>query len=87
MVISLVVVLLTARYLGPSNYGIINYVAAFIAFAKPICSLGLEGVLVKKFVDKPDKEGSIIGTAILMEFLASLRCSFIRNTVYATPTL
>ena len=32
MLISLVVGLLTARYLGPSNYGLINYANAYTAF-------------------------------------------------------
>ena len=35
MVISLVVSLATARYLGPSNYGLINYAASLTAFALP----------------------------------------------------
>ncbi len=72
MAISLVVGLWVARYLGPSDYGIINYVAAFISFALPICSLGLEGVLVKRFVDTPQDTGKIIGTAVLFEFVTAV---------------
>lgn len=75
MVLSLLVSMLVARYLGPTNYGIINYVAAFIAFVTPICNLGLEGVIVKKFVDDPENTGKYIGTAIIMEFIASLLSS------------
>ena len=77
MVVSLIVGLLTARYLGPANFGIINYVAAFISFAIPICSLGFEGVIVKKIVDKPEREGEIIGTAMVMEFGVSIISSLI----------
>lgn len=77
MVISLVVGMLTARYLGPSNYGTINYVAAFIAFATPVCSLGLEGLLVKRFVDTPERTNTIIGTAIAMEFIVGIISSFV----------
>ena len=32
MVISLFVSLLTARYLGPGNYGLLSYAAAYTAF-------------------------------------------------------
>lgn len=32
MIISLGVGLLTARYLGPANYGLINYASAYTAF-------------------------------------------------------
>lgn len=77
MVISLVVGMLTARYLGPSNYGVINYVAAYIAFATPVCLLGFNEVLVKKIIDSPNDEGKIIGTAILFEFFSALLSSII----------
>lgn len=32
LILGLVVGIWTARYLGPSNYGILNYGASFIAF-------------------------------------------------------
>ena len=32
MILSFFVSILTARYLGPSNYGTISYVSAYIAF-------------------------------------------------------
>lgn len=71
MLLSLAVGLLTARFLGPSNYGIINYVASFVSFATPICGLGLEGILVKKYVNEPQRAQEYIGTSILMEFIVS----------------
>jgi len=72
MFISLVVGMLTARYLGPSNYGMISYVASFIAFATPICNLGMDTVLIKKIVEHPDDEGEYVGTAIIMELIVSI---------------
>ena len=49
--------LFTARYLGPSNYGLINYGAAYTAFFASICTLGINSIIVKDFVDHPDEEG------------------------------
>lgn len=72
MIISFVISMITARYLGPSNYGIINYCAAYVAFFTSICSLGLEGVLVNELVTKPEKEGEFVGTALAMRVLSSL---------------
>lgn len=72
MVIALVINMVTARYLGVDNYGIINYVASFIAFFTPICSLGLEGIIIKELVDNPDKQGEVIGTAMGMRVGSSL---------------
>ncbi len=72
MVINLVVGLLTARYLGPSNYGLINYAAAYTAFFSSICTLGINSVIVKEFVDYPGKEGMIIGTSLGLRAVSSL---------------
>ncbi len=71
MVISLLVGLLTARYLGPSNYGIINYAAAYTAFFMSFCTLGINSVLVKEFVDNPEQEGGIIGSSLLLRAISS----------------
>ncbi|NMD70178.1 flippase [Bacillus sp. DNRA2] len=72
MSLSIIVGMLTARYLGPSDFGIINYTASFTAFFTSICSLGLEGVIVKELVEDPEEEGRIIGTGIAMRLISSL---------------
>lgn len=72
--LNLVIGLLTARYLGPSNYGIINYVASIVSFAMPIMQLGLKNTLVKEFVQSPDREGEILGTALVLNIVSSIFC-------------
>lgn len=72
--INLVIGLLTARYLGPSNYGVISYVASVVAFALPLMQLGLNQTLVKEFVQTPEQEGKILGTALVINVLSSLCC-------------
>ena len=72
--LALVISMLTARYLGPSNYGIINYAASIVAFVMPLMHLGVNSVLVQELVRNPDDEGRIIGTATAMTFLSSLLC-------------
>lgn len=72
MAIALVINMITARYLGVNNYGIINYVASYISFFTPICSLGLESIIIKELVDKPDCQGETIGTAMGMRIMSSL---------------
>ncbi len=71
MVISLLVGVLTARYLGPSNYGLIGYGGAYIAFFSSLCNLGINSVLVKNFIDHPDEEGNTIGTTLLLRLISS----------------
>ena len=71
MSINLIVGLLTARYLGPSNYGLIHYAGAYISFFSSICTLGINSVIVKEFVDNPGKEGMIIGTSLGLRVISS----------------
>lgn len=69
--ISLVIGMITARYLGPSNYGVISYVASVVAFALPIMQLGLNQTLVKEFVQNSEQEGKVLGTALIINVLSS----------------
>ncbi len=70
MLISLIVGLLTARYLGPSNYGLLNYAATYIAFFSSLCSLGINGVIIKDFVDNPEEQGVSLGTTLGLRLIS-----------------
>ncbi len=72
MAISFVLSIVSTRYLGPSNFGIINYCSAYVAFFSSISALGLEGVLVKELVTSPDKEGLLVGTSLVMRICSGL---------------
>ena len=63
--------ILTARYLGPNNYGLINYAMAYTSFFASLCTLGINSVIIKNFVDYPDEEGKTIGTALLLRAVSS----------------
>lgn len=71
MVLSFFVSILTARYLGPSNYGIISYVNAYVAFFTSLCTLGINSVIIKDFVEKPQEQGEAVGTTLAMRFISS----------------
>ena len=51
IILSFVIGLLSARYLGPGNYGLINYATAFATFFNAFCTLGINSVIVKNFID------------------------------------
>ena len=74
MVINLFVGMLTARYLGPSNYGLINYAGSIVAFMAPIMQLGLGSIMVHELIQDPDHEGEILGTSLFMRVCSSLLC-------------
>ena len=70
--INLIVAILTARYLRPDNYGLLNYAAAYTAFFSSLCTLGINSVIVKEFIDRPGSEGQIIGTALGLRAASSM---------------
>lgn len=72
MALNFIVGLLSARYLGPSDYGLIGYAAAYTTFFASICTLGINSIIIKEFVDNPKKEGEIIGTSLLLKLISSV---------------
>ena len=72
MVVSLVIGVISARYLGPKNYGALNYTASFVTFFLAIATLSSEGVVLKKIIEHPDKEGEYLGTNLVFRLCSSL---------------
>ncbi len=72
--LGMVVSMISARYLGPSNYGLISYAASIAAFVLPIVQLGFRSTLVREIIDHPDDEGEIMGTSLFFNVLSSLAC-------------
>lgn len=71
-VLSLIISMIAARYLGPGNFGLINYASSITAFVVPLVRLGLNSVLVQEIVSNPDDEGKILGTSMVMGCISSL---------------
>lgn len=76
MVLSLVVGMISARYLGPTNYGLISYGTALTSFFMSFCTLGINTIIIREFVKNPDEQGTALGTAILYRIISSL-CSIV----------
>lgn len=72
MILTLIVGMLTARYLGPSNYGIIGETASYVSFFSVVCQLGFTSTAVKEIMDNEDRQGEILGTTIFFRVFTSL---------------
>ncbi len=69
---SLVIGMISARYLGPGNYGLISYASSIVTFIVPVVQLGLRNTLVQEIVASPNKEGEILGTTLISTVVSSL---------------
>lgn len=72
MLLTLIIGAISARYLGPSNYGLINLGAAYTALFTPIISLGLYGIIVNEIVNKPNEDGIILGSAVGLRIISAI---------------
>lgn len=72
MGLSLIVGMLTARYLGPSNYGVIGYTASYVSFFSVFCQLGFTSIAVKELLENKETEGEVLGTSIFLRVCTSI---------------
>ena len=63
-----------ARYLGPSQFGELAYVLAFMAIFQGIANLGLDGIVVREIAQKKSAVGIILGTTFALRSLAAILC-------------
>jgi PST family polysaccharide transporter len=61
-----------ARYLGPEQFGLWNYAIAFAGMFVVFSNLGLDSILIRELVKRPDQQHEILGTAFCLRLLASM---------------
>ena len=72
MIISLTVNIWLARYLGPTNFGILSYVIAFVGIFGFISGLGISDILVREIVKNHQKKDELLGTTFrLLSYLGA----------------
>ena len=72
MGVGLLVSVWVARYLGPEQFGQLNYAVAFVGLFGAIAGLGLNEIVVRDIVRTPESSSVTIGTAFVLQFLAGL---------------
>lgn len=70
-VLSFVIGAISARYLGPSNYGLIGYGTAYINIFMAITRFGLSSFIINDVVKNEDDSDKIIGSAVAFRLLLS----------------
>lgn len=70
--VNIVVVVFISRYLGPSRFGVFSYALSAAAILGVLANLGLNSVITKELVNNKQKQKSILGTALMMRFIAGL---------------
>ena len=82
MIISLVINIWLARYLGPEKFGTINYVFAFVGIFSFIANMGIGDILIRELVKNPHKKNELLGTAAWLLTIGGIT-SFILSSISA----
>ena len=61
-----------ARYLGPEQFGLLNYVVAFVALFSAFSTLGLDGFVVRDIVKDPSSRDETLGSAFVLKFCGGI---------------
>ncbi|WP_213956030.1 flippase [Variovorax sp. dw_954] len=66
MLVGLIVGAWVARYLGPEQFGLLNYAIAFTSLSAGIAALGLNAVVVRDLINHPDDREATLGTTTVL---------------------
>ena len=68
--------ILLARYLGPDNFGFFNFTLAYVGLFSSLSALGLDGIIIRNFVNSPKLRDIYISTAFILKFIAGFFAYF-----------
>lgn len=71
MGVGVVVWIWIARYLGPADFGLLNYAIAFVTLLSPLAVLGLDYLIVKDIIEEKN-QNTALGTAFGMRITGSM---------------
>jgi O-antigen/teichoic acid export membrane protein len=77
MIVTLFVGVWVARYLGPEQFGLLNYAQAFVALFTAIATLGLDGIVIRNIVNSPKDTQNILGTSFVLKLVGGFFCTII----------
>ena len=72
MASALFVGILVARYLGPENYGVMNYVISYVAIFTVFATFGLDNIEIRELSRQNGKKDTILGTCFSLRILFAL---------------
>ncbi|RZK45636.1 MAG: flippase, partial [Pedobacter sp.] len=71
-VLSLIVGIFIAKFLGPHDFGDLSVATAFAAIIAAVGTLGLDSFVIREVLDHPGKRDEILGTAFWMRLAVSV---------------
>lgn len=68
----LIVGIIIARYLGPEQYGLMNYVISYVFLFQVFASFGLDSIETREEARRPEQKDTIIGSAFFIKIVIGI---------------
>ncbi|MEG4804539.1 flippase [Microcoleus sp. ARI1-B5] len=81
MALGLLVGVWVARYLGPEQFGLINYAIAFVSLFASVATMGLGTLVVRDIARNPDCKEETLGTAFAIQLAGGIITLLLTVTV------
>ena len=72
LALSLIITLAIARHLLPESFGKMSYLLALASLVTPLMAVGLNTIVSREVIKRPNDSDKLVGTAIALRCLASL---------------
>lgn len=72
MIFTVVVTSIIARYLGPQEYGVVNYIISVVSLFTAFSTFGMQEILIKDFVKKEEERNVILGTSFIIRLVGGV---------------
>ena len=69
---NLFVGILVARYLGPEQYGLMNYVISYVSLFQIFSSFGMDGIEIREMSKKGSDSNLILGTVFRLKIILAI---------------
>ena len=72
MLVALFVGVYIARYLGPERFGLLSYANSFVGLFLALATLGIDSIVIRELVKRPECSGEILGTAFGLKICGTI---------------
>lgn len=72
LMLAFLTTVLIVRYLGPEQFGLLSYAISIVSLVSILAYAGLENIITRELVKKPEKINELLGTGFVLRFIGSL---------------
>ena len=81
-VLSLIVGLVIARYLGPDLFGDLNFGLSLVAILAAVGALGLDTFIIREIIKEPSRRDEILGTSLWLRIITNAAAIPLAMAIY-----